>query len=111
MNYSFDRLKDIVCRAKKRRSIAQVLKDAGIPYTTWTNWGRGVDPPVSKVLRLLEVCEVSPNEAFNYESEDEDFSVCGRCAGIGKLYQCNTTGIRALVCDECKGAGVCQISI
>ncbi len=53
----------------KSKSITayQIEKDIGISQNTFSNWRKGSQPSVDKIIKILPYLGVSPNELFGYE--------------------------------------------
>lgn len=54
---------------KKKITAYQMEKDIGISQTTFSNWKKGRQPTVDKLIKILPYLEVTPNELFGYSQE------------------------------------------
>ncbi|MEE0919200.1 MAG: helix-turn-helix transcriptional regulator [Lachnospiraceae bacterium] len=56
---------------KKKITAYQMEKDIGISQTTFSNWKKGRQPTVDKLIKILPYLEVTPNELFGYSQEQK----------------------------------------
>lgn len=46
-------------------------KDTGIRQTTFSGWKTGKQAPIEKIEEIIRYLEITPNEAFGYETSKE----------------------------------------